>query len=170
MLAMLQISAIDLPCGGVLGLTHCPGRCGRTHGTRDLVTDFATIAAWGAALLVTLNEGHEFETLGVPDFAAMARVQPFRWYHAPIPDMAAPGAAFAQAWATTGPAIAATLNSGGKVAIHCAAGLGRTGTLAAKLLVDRGLDAAAAIALVRARRPGAIETQAQAAFVLAPER
>jgi len=54
---------------------------------------------------------------------------------------------------------------------HCAAGLGRTGTVVAKLLTDSfGLTADEAITQVRQARPGTIETAAQADFVHGPRR
>lgn len=115
--------------------------------------------------MVTLNEAREFERLGVPSFAEHAQTRRFSWHHLPVPDLNTPGPVFAAAWADTGPAIAAALDRGDRIAVHCAAGLGRTGTFVAKLLVDRGMTADAAIALVRAQRPGTIETEAQATFV-----
>lgn len=47
------------------------------------------------------------------------------------------------------------------VAIHCGAGLGRTGTIVAAWLVEKGLSADNAIARVRRLRPGSIETDEQ---------
>ena len=56
---------------------------------------------------------------------------------------------------------------GAACAIHCGAGLGRTGTVAAAWLVRHGRPAEAAIAEVRRRRPGSIETDGQEAAILA---
>lgn len=47
------------------------------------------------------------------------------------------------------------------VAVHCTAGLGRTGTVLAAYFVERGLDPGTAIARVRELRPGSVETPAQ---------
>jgi atypical dual specificity phosphatase len=48
------------------------------------------------------------------------------------------------------------------VAVHCGAGLGRTGVVLASYFVDGGLSAQNAISRVRRLRPGSIETEEQA--------
>lgn len=57
-------------------------------------------------------------------------------------------------------------NLGRKTLVHCIAGRGRSGTMAALYLVYRGFSGEAAVRHVRERRPGAIETPEQEALVL----
>jgi ADP-ribosyl-[dinitrogen reductase] hydrolase len=52
------------------------------------------------------------------------------------------------------------------VLLHCRGGLGRSGTIAARLLVELGENPRVAIDRVRRARHGAIETPAQEAHVL----
>lgn len=161
----LIIDAIRLPSGGKVGMTHCPGRnhtvtSGRRW-NRDLAADLTSIEAWGARALVSLIEAQEFARLGVSDLALQIRRCRLDWYHLPIRDLCAPDDDFARAWAKSGPAILHYLQDGEAIVVHCAAGLGRTGTVAARLLIDFGASPAQAIETVRRARPGTIESTAQ---------
>jgi rhodanese-related sulfurtransferase len=70
--------------------------------------------------------------------------------------------------------IQAALQQGGKVYVHCKAGIGRTGTVAATWLIEQGLDAEQSLALLlqkwqamdkRFEEPHTPETKAQREFV-----
>jgi atypical dual specificity phosphatase len=62
-------------------------------------------------------------------------------------------------------AIKRAHDQGMGVAVHCAAGKGRTGTILAAWFVTQGLTASGAMARVRHLRPGSIETEEQEAAV-----
>ena len=166
----LVINGVTLPSGALLGMSHGPGRRGidgtGRQWTRVLDADLQCIQAWGASAVLSLVEPHEFDRLGVPDFAQAITRTPLQWLQVPITDMATPGAATLAAWRAQGPALLQALNEGQRVVVHCAAGLGRTGMLVAKLLVMHGVSADEAIDQVRKARPGTIETEAQADWVL----
>ena len=165
----LTISAIELANGAMLGMCHCPGRSGvdgsGRHWARDLTQDLASIQAWGASTVLSLIESHEFSRLGVPGFSQAIGQTSLRWLHLPITDMQTPSQATRSAWREQGATLTQALTQGERVVVHCAAGLGRTGMLVAKLLVLQGMPAEEAIAQVRAARPGTIETEAQAEWV-----
>jgi protein-tyrosine phosphatase len=164
--APLHIDVVDAPGGGQFGMSHCPGRSGGSYGQRRLETDLQAIETWGAKHLLTLVESHEFQRLGVPDFADAITGRAFVWHHLPIPDYGTPTAATMAAWQQgVDLKLAAALAQHERILVHCAAGLGRSGTMVAKLLVDLGMPPEVAITLVRTQRPGTIETDQQLAFV-----
>lgn len=160
----------ELPVGdGLIGITFAPGKQQADGLTgwhaRDLAADLDQIAAWNAALVVTLVEEHELTALGIAGIGAEVGRRHMQWRHWPIGDYQVPGAAFEAAWPTRSAQLRSLLACGGRVLIHCKGGLGRAGAVAGRLLVEGGLTPEAAIAAVRAVRPKAIETPAQEAWV-----
>ena len=165
----LAIAEVTLPPGaGRLGLTLCPGKKDPVLGwDRDLGEDLARIQAWGASTVVTLLEDHEFRLLRIESLGADIARLGMAWLHLPIRDVEVPDGRFERAWETEGPVLHRRLDAGERVLIHCRGGLGRTGLVAALLLVERGSEPRLAIDRVRAVRPHAVETRAQEHYVLA---
>lgn len=169
------IAEVAMPVGGGrLGLRHCPGR-GEVNPDAPppwlrVARDIQSIRDWGAEAVVTLMPDEELRRLGVGLLAQEAAAAGLLWLHLPIDDMDAPSWPFEQRWVYAGTRLRAMLRRGGQVLLHCRAGLGRTGTVAARLLVELGVPPAEAVAQVRHARPGAIQTAAQEKYVMAQKR
>lgn len=153
--------------GGMIGLTFCPGKVQYDalsgHWERDLCKDVQAIREWGATAVVNLLEDHEMRLLQVPDLGMS--MGSMAYHHLPIRDAGVPGQDFERVWEVVGAELRRRLTQGEKIVIHCKGGLGRTGSIAARLLVELGLDPDEAIRRVRQARPGAIETRAQEEYV-----
>lgn len=152
-----------------MGLTICPGKTeGGAIGaprSRDLGMDVFAIRQWGADAVVSLVEEHEMQALGVPHLGAAVRRAGMIWHHLPIADFAAPDIGTLKAWAAVSPTLHQTLDRGGRVLFHCRGGRGRSGMIAALVLIERGEPWSEALRRVREIRPGAIETAVQEEFL-----
>ena len=166
----LQIAFVETPGNGKIGMTFCPGKqdphAMTGHWDRNLESDLAAIANWGATALVTLMELHELERVGVSGLGVAAAEQGLDWYHLPIRDVSVPSVAFEAEWVDAGRALRSRLMGGESVVVHCRGGLGRTGLIAARLLVELGEAPVSALQRVRTARPGAVETMGQEKYVL----
>ena len=166
----LQIGEVPLPGGGAIGITFCPGKHAPSlygfRWERDLGADLDVVAGWGAQAVVTLLEDDEIELLEVPALGVQVIERGMAWYRMPITDVRPPDGRFEGLWHEHRDALLGILRPGGRVLLHCRGGLGRAGTVAARMLVELGVSPGEAIRQVRAARPGAIETSAQERYVL----
>ncbi len=168
----LKINPVVIRDGrGVIGLTFCPGKKHQSlySGTwdRDLCTDLQAIQSFGAKTLVTLMESQELDEVNVPVglLGSWARELGLEWHHLPIKDVDVPDDRVEDLWTYSGLRLRNTLARGDKIVIHCRGGLGRTGTVAGRLLVEFGDEPETAIKKIRASRQGCIETVAQENYV-----
>lgn len=131
--------------------TPCPG----TKGT-SIAEALATLQKAGAAAVISLNPTSELESLQVADLGAEVNAKGLQWFHCPIEDDHTPLADFAAAWQQAGPLVHQLLDAGKTVAIHCKGGSGRTGLMAAQILLERGSNKEKVKSMVQALRPFAL--------------
>lgn len=145
---------------GKLGLTIAPGKkgqkFGRTH-ARDLSADLQVIKDAGANLLVNLMEVEEGQHWHMHNYDSQAARIGLNVRRYPIQDVNVPSDP--TSFRTLVQELHTDLQDGDTIVIHCLGGLGRSGTLAACLLIQNGMNSREAINLVRTCRPGAIEAR-----------
>lgn len=142
---------LPLAQGGALGLMPCPGTQ-----SLSLAEALQQVKDWGAEAVLTLMEPDELIRHGVGNLGHQVQALGLAWFQLPIEHDHAPESAFDSAWAAQGQAIVDLLQRGGKLALHCRGGSGRTGLIAARLLLALGWDPADAVAAVKALRPKAL--------------
>jgi len=99
-------------------------------------------------LVVCLTPRDELAQLSPAYHQALTRGDPgFRWLHVPMRNFGLPEDAAGFRRDMTG--VAAALQAGDAVLLHCAAGIGRTGSAAACVLKSLGLPVEDALARVR---------------------
>ncbi len=168
----LRIDSIGVPgCTGLIGMTLCPGKwqlnalSGKWK--RGLDTDLEVIKKFNTVALVTLMQAEELEAfhVGVEALRNKTADLEIEWYHLPIIDKSTPDATFEKEWIASGKTLRKHLRRGRSIVLHCLGGLGRTGLLTARLLIEFGEKPDNAIQKVREARPGTIETESQDEYV-----
>lgn len=136
---------------GKLLLTPCPG-------TQDssLEASLDTLKEAGASVLLTLMTTEELIDNAVENLPEYCQLRGIQWFHLPIEDDQAPGELFQLAWESNREQIKQSFMQGDTIAIHCKGGSGRTGLIAAQLLIECGVGLQDALNTVQALRPRAI--------------
>ena len=112
----------------------------------------AAIARVGATVVVCLSEAAELRDR-YPEYVAWLRAnQPGRAVWFPVPDLHAPALQDAEPLLDQ---LRSRLDDGETLLLHCGAGIGRAGTVAAALLITMGVELDEALATVAADRPTA---------------
>lgn len=137
---------------GKLIFTPCPG-------TKDssLADALATLKQAGASAVISLMPASELAANGAQDIGKQCQAQDMAWFHLPVADEQVPLEDFGEGWKASKQNILQRLNAGQDIAIHCKGGSGRTGLIAARIMIEAGIPRADAIALVQALRPKAIQ-------------
>lgn len=155
---------------GRLGMTFAPGmktRGMRGRWDRDLKTDLRVLREeYGADVLVSVIEEHEYRGYKIPELFEQDTVEGIEVLRFAIEDMNVPKEAEAEEYEGLIKGIVKRMREGKNVVVHCRGGLGRTGTVAACVLVALGDHSAdEAIGAVRTARRGTVQTRDQEDFV-----
>ena len=152
-----------LPCPsgqGELLLTPCPG-----SKNADLETSLRDLKNAGASAVLTLMTQEEMHINNVGTLASHCQTQGFAWFHLPMDDECAPAQPFLDAWAQHREEIHRRLNNDETIALHCKGGSGRTGIVAAQILMERGAGKDKTIVDIKALRPNAFSHAVQIDYI-----
>ena len=145
---------------GALVLTPCPGTK-----DADLDTSLTQLKQQGVAAIVTALDESELVSKGVAELGEKAQQLGMKWFQIEIEDDCAPGDEFAAKWQQASPELHQVIAQGGKVAMHCMGGSGRTGLLAAHFLLEKQWQLDDIVREVQALRPGAFTKSVQVDYI-----
>ena len=154
---------------GKIFLTCFPGRNGEKISFEEniFLEELNNFSSLNSNTVVTLVEDNEIEKLcDKKFFVRKIYSHNLKWIHMPIVDLKSPDHKFMDKWQTTKVLLKNDLIEGKNIFVHCMGGKGRSGTIAAILLVEFGEKHKEAIEIVREKRKGAIETKEQEDFIL----
>jgi protein-tyrosine phosphatase len=155
---------------GRLGMTFAPGMwAGSVRGRweRDLAADMRALEEEHETdVLVSLMEDHEYHGYQISGLLEQDNIGNIWIIRFAIEDMGVPQEAESEGFEAFVQDVVQRMERGQNVVVHCRGGLGRTGTLAACVLVALGRHTAdEAIAAVREARKGTVQTREQEDFV-----
>lgn len=143
---------LPLKNGSHLIFTPCPGTKGA-----DLQASVQQLMQAGADAVITMMPTEEMERFSVDKLPQVCEQQGVEWFHMPVEDDSAPASEFQDAWDKHKEKIQQLLDQKGGIVIHCKGGSGRTGLMAAILLLERGIELEKAVSMVKTLRPNSLK-------------
>ncbi len=145
---------------GELIFTPCPGIKG--FSVEDSIT---TLKKAGAQAIITLLSTKDLSKNNVGTLPKACDLAELLWFHMPIIDNQAPDQAFIEQLNANSSHILSLLAQGKAVVIHCKGGSGRTGLMAALLMLLSGESLEDTTKKIQAIRPKALIKPAQVEFL-----
>ncbi|QXO17494.1 MULTISPECIES: phosphatase domain-containing putative toxin [Vibrio] len=150
-LAVEKAALVLMPCPGTRQVT--------------LLDSLKQLKQSGVTVIVSAITREEMTAKQVESLGQTAQGLGLGWIHLPIEDNSVPSALFTEHWPTVSVQLRAALKRGNKVALHCMGGSGRTGLLAAHVLLDCGWPLTQCISDIQALRPAAFSSAQQRAYI-----
>jgi len=135
---------VDGPWRGTLAMAARP------RGGDWLSDDIAGWKRAGVDAVLSLLTPDEEQNLNLQEEAGEARKQGMKFTSFPIPDRQIPSSE--AKWAGVLEEVTRALSEGKNVVVHCRQGIGRSGLVAACLLVRKGMSPGAAVEIASAAR------------------
>ncbi|MCU8005179.1 MULTISPECIES: tyrosine-protein phosphatase [unclassified Shewanella] len=151
---------LPLESGARLIFTPCPGT--KSVPLADAV---ANLKDAGTEVIITLMPLAELQTFGAALLPDICREAGILWLHLPIEDDASPAEEFELAFVKHRAELLTLMQNKATIAIHCRGGSGRTGLMAAILLLLAGGSLAEVITQVQSIRPNALTNVHQRGYI-----
>jgi protein-tyrosine phosphatase len=153
-------SLVPLANGAHFIFTPCPG-------TKEvnLIDSLKELKQAGATAIVTMLSTDEMQSLGVAELGHEIEALGMQWFQLPVEDDCEPGAAFKTVFPQAKPILVQLIKSGETIVIHCRGGSGRTGLMAAVLLLEMGENWADIKPLIQSIRPKALTLEPHLSFL-----
>ena len=145
---------------GDLIISSCPGI------GKGLLKDIETIKELKIDTLFTLIDDAELNSLGGKGLSQLLEINQIRWHQLPISNFSIPEKKQKDLLIQTVKELVDDLINNKNILIHCMAGLGRSGMVAAIVLREIGVNTQLSISTIRDARPGAIETTSQVDYIV----
>lgn len=157
---------LPVPQGGYVAMSGFPGLETAFDGEAYIDPDsmgetLSGLRKAGATSVIILAEEAEFPPGTFQLLQKVAGQVTLDIEFLPIEDFSVPDATFMESWELRRPALFEELAGGGTVAVCCQYGAGRSGLIAAYILIESGVPADQAITQVRQHFDEAIESKEQ---------
>ncbi|NCB56718.1 MAG: phosphatase [Gammaproteobacteria bacterium] len=152
---------LALDNGARLIFTPCPGT--KEVSVADSLKSFKDAGAQAVITMMTMAELIEHQADALPSLCADLGMD---WYHLPVEDGCAPETPFAEAFAIQKAVLLDLVESGATIVIHCHGGSGRTGLMAAILMLELGYAPAQVKAQIQDLRPKSLTSPVQVNYLV----
>lgn len=116
--------------------------------------------------MVTMMTQHDLVEHQADSIPVLCEELGMAWYHLPIEDGCAPEEPFVQAFAVHKTALLNAVKAGATIVIHCHGGSGRTGLMAAILMLELGYASTQVKTQIQQIRPKALTSPVQVNYLI----